>query len=279
MVYFDCMKKYAFFVILLSILPLFAKESMSDFENQLLEKTLQQELLTRSCDSNESAIQMLDDYILEIESPEIQNQLSDEVRLIIENLLVLSKYTYLYNIDMNSESAKELIMNQYEKVVEWNESHTDDLNKWYVVSYGDLINSCMRFLPQTQAIKLGLQEKKDYDALVEKYPEMSVACMNSALWYYFAPGIGGGSQKKAGELFNQAYSCASNDYEKYYSAVYLSQYYFNTDKTKCSEYLQAAENVLPGTSYINFIKMLNSKGYSVLDYSNNREKIDKKLGL
>lgn len=252
---------------------------MTDYENQLLEKTLQQELLTRTCNSNEAAIKMLDEYMSEISLPKIQNQLSDEVKLIIDNLLVLTKYTYMYNIDMNSEESKNLIMKQYEKVVEWNEVHTDDLNKWYVVSYGDLVNSCMRFLPQSQAIKLGLQEKKDYDALVQKYPDMSVACMNSALWYYFAPGIGGGSQKKAGELFNQAYNCAKNDYEKYYSAIYLSQFYYNSDKVKCAEYLKLAEEVLPGTDYIKFIEMLNSKGYSVLDYSNNREKIDKKLGL
>lgn len=268
-----------FLVLFVTITALHGKEELSQFENELLSETLQFQLSTKSCPSDSEAIIMIDEYIRNIATDEIQSKLSEEAKIIIDNILVLAKYTCMYNININDLEAKKIILEQYEKVVSWNDRHEDSLNRWYVVTSGDLINSTMRFLPQAQAIKLGLQEKKNYDTLVEKYPAMCIASMNSALWYYFAPAIGGGNRKKAGELFNNAYNNAVSAYEKYYSAIFLSQFYYVSDKNKCEEYLAAAEKAFPDTEYIKFIKMLNKNGYSVLDYSNNKEKIDKKLGL
>ena len=138
----------------------------------------------------------------------------------------------------------------------------------------------MQFLPRTDAIKYGLQEKKEYATVLENEPQMSLALINSALWYYFAPAVGGGSKSKAKTYFSDAFKHAASDYEKYYAAIYLSQFCFEQkDSAGAEQYLAEAEKVLPGTGYIAFIRELNGIGFSLYDYNNNssRAKVKRKL--
>ena len=138
----------------------------------------------------------------------------------------------------------------------------------------------MQFIPQATAIKLGLKEKDEYDSVVEKNPSLAFGRINRALWYYFAPAIGGGSKTVAKADFEKAVECAASDYEKFYSRIYLSQvYYDDGNLSDCKKLLEECDKILPGNVYTSFIRFLNDNKYSLLFYTNNREKVEKKLGL
>ena len=83
---------------------------------------------------------------------------------------------------------------------------------------------------------------------------------------------------KAREYFSRASECAANNYEKFYAYVYYSQFlYENNEMETCEKYLKKAEELLPDNRWTPFIRKMNKKSYSVLDYSNNRDKIEKKI--
>ncbi len=274
------LKKLFFILLILNIgNSLFAAKNLTDAENKMVLQTLQMRFDTRKCSTSDSAIKSISDFETKIKSSAEWKTIGDEAKLIVENMIVQEKYSYVYEKNATDSSLKNMIMTQYNKIIAWNENHkTDEKNKWYILSSGDVINSTMQYLPQSTAIKLGLQEKDDYDALLEKYPTFSFALINAGLWYYFAPSIGGGSTKKAGEYFLKAYNNATTDFEKYYASIYLSQFYFESkDFSSATKYLTVAQNMIPNGRYVTFIKKLNTNNFSLLYYTNNREKVEKKL--
>lgn len=277
------LKIKSFLIFLLLIFAgnfVFAAEKFDAKAEKCVQEAYQKVLETRICKTPAEAIEKINQYQKTLSASADYASISEEAKLTVQNILIITKYSYMYDINMKDPEAKKLILAQYDKVIAWNEKNPDNQNPYYIVSSGDIINSSMVFLPQSTAIKYGLKEKDDYDALNKKSPLMSIGFINSGLWYYMAPGIGGGSKKKAAALFKSAYDNAKTNYEKFYSAIYMSQIaYSNKDQAACDKYLANAEAVLSGTNFIKFIKMLNTKGYSYFDYAEHKEKIDKKLGL
>lgn len=265
----------SFFISILFLNPFFSEDL------KLIQRVLDARLSTRLCKTSDEAIAKLDAFKNQLEKEGVFESASTEDSLIIENMITLERYAYMYEKDMKSSSLKPFISAQYEKILSYKDSHEGaELSPWFILSSGDVINSTMQFLPQSVAIKQGLREKDEYDQIVKNNPELSFALINRALWYYFAPAIGGGSNKIAKADFEKAVQSASCDYERFYSRVYLSQmYYEEGKKAESSVLLDECDKILSGNVYIPFIRMLNQKGYSLLYYTNNREKVEKKLGL
>lgn len=268
------------FVFLFFVSPFFA-QNLNDDETGLIQKTLDARLHTRVFDNEDDAIKYMQDFRQSLEdSGELEN-VSEQTVLIIDNMINLEIYNYMYQKDMYSDNLKTFITDQYNKNVDFEETQKNvSYSPWYYFSRGDIYNSTMQFLAQSTAIKIGLQEKDDYDQLVESNPEMSFGLINTALWYFFAPGIGGGSKKTALSYFERSLKSAACDYERFYSRVYLSQVLFE-DKNydECSRLLKECDEILPENVYTAFIRFLNNNNYSLLTYTNNREKVEKKLGI
>lgn len=274
------MKRKIFITILFCLIAntLFALESMTQFEERIIDETLIFRMNLTSYNSDD-AIKKIDEYADVIAKPETQNLLSDEIKLVLENMLVWEKYNYIYKKDMKSELLEPLIKNQYNKVKEWFSSKKDEKhNKWLYCTAGDVLSSCMQFLPVTTAMKEGITVKKYYDAVLEQDPTMTFCLMNIGQWYFFAPAFGGGSKKKALDCFNKAVLYSQNDAEYFYAKIYLSQMCFeNEDLDKAASFLEEASKVLPSNLYTPFIKKINDAGYSLYYYTMNREKVDKEL--
>jgi len=251
----------------------------SAFENEQIQEVLEFRVQTRMYASVDKAISEISKYHQQKLDSSIQSKLSDEAKITIDNMLVLAEYSYRYEKDAKGSDLKPFIMPQYEKVLAWNENHpAADSNPYYILSAYDIINSTMQFLPQSQSIKLGLAEKSDYDELRKKYPNLAFAKTSSGLWYYMAPAIGGGSKSLAKELFGDAVKTASSNYETFYANIYYSQILFEEKNTaEYEKYLSVAEKLLPENRYTPFIRKMNAAGFSLLYYSNNREKVDAKL--
>ena len=247
---------------------------------QLIHRVLDARLSTRLCKTTDEAIAKMDALKADLIKERVLKNQNTEEELIVENMIHLERYNYMYEKDMKSAELKPFILAQYDKINAYKDSNPDlNYSPWFILSSGDVINSSMQFIPQATAIKMGLREKDEYDKVVKENPKISFALINSALWYYFAPAIGGGSKSIAKDEFKNAVEYAQCDYERFYSRVFLSQIYYDEGKKdECKTLLDECDKILSGNVYIPFIRMLNNAGYSLLYYTTNREKVDKKLG-
>lgn len=270
-----------FILITLTIIFSALSKDFSGAEKSIINKTLQARLNTRLYEACDDAIKSLNDFKSKIEADSEYTSAGEEAKFIVQNMLVLEIYNYMYQKDMNSKELKPYILAQYNQIESFQKAHqSEELSSWFYLSSGDVINSSMQFIPQATAIKLGLQEKTDYDSVVSKDPELAFGRINRALWYYFAPAIGGGSKSVAKADFEKAVEVAATSYEKFYSRIYLSQVYYDEGNTAdCKRLLDECDKILPSNVYTPFIRFLNDNKYSLLFYTNNRDKVEKKLGL
>ncbi len=248
-------------------------------EYALIQDVLSKRIELRKTSDIGQALSKVDSFLSSVHSGSAYGSASREVKIVVDNFLVYSKYNILYERNDKDAALKDLVVKQYRVVEAYREENKKAVfNPWFYLSSGDIVNSCMQFLSRGEAIKVGLQEKSDYDSLIKSNPRMSCALINAGLWYYFAPGIGGGSKSKAKDYFLKASQNASTSYERYYANIYLSQCLFEGKKSEdCEKYLAMADAAAPGTSYVTFIKKLNASGYSLFDYISNKAKLDAKL--
>lgn len=256
-------------------------QNLTEEENSLIQKTLDARLKTRLYHNEDDAIEYMKDFKKSLEASGELNNISEQAVLIIDNMINIEIYNYMYQKDMHSENLKPFITSQYDKIVAFQKNNSvAEFSPWFYFSSGDIINSSMQFLSQGTAIKLGLQEKDDYDEVLKENPTLSFGLINAALWYFFAPSIGGGSKKTAFSYFERSLKSAACDYEKFYSRIYLSQLLFEEkDFEACEKLLKECDEILPENVYTAFIRLINKNNYSLLFYTNNREKVEKKLGI
>ena len=115
---------------------------------------------------------------------------------------------------------------------------------------------------------------------VEKEPNIFFGNLNMAQWYFHAPAIGGGSKKKADELFKVALANTEGTGDEFYINLIYSQFlYDQKDEAKAATYFQKAYEIQPDSKKLALVKLLNDNGYTLFYYTLNRAKVEKKLGL
>ena len=253
--------------VLFSALVLFqasAKE-FSPEENSLIQKIFDFRLKLRTFDTEDECIEKIIEYRDSI-SDEIKS-FSEEAQITCTNMLSTAQYNCEYAKDMKSPNMEKILRPQYEKIMKFTRTNdADDPNPWFILT--------------SAAIKIGLQEKKDYADVIKKNPTMSFAYTLCGWWYYYAPAIGGGSKKLSKDFFISALKYAKSDYDKFYGNINLAQFYFEEKNTaECERLMEEAEKILSGTRYVKFLKSINAIGYSLFDYNMNsrRDKINQKL--
>lgn len=267
--------------VLFSVLVLFqaSAKAFGPEENALIQKIFDFRLRLRTLDTEDECIEKIIEY---------RNSLSDEMKTFSEeaqitctNMLSTAQYNCEYAKDMKSPNMEKILRPQYEKIIQFTRADkAADPNPWFILTSADVLNSMMQFLPQSESIKIGLQEKKDYADVIKKNQTMSFAYTLSGWWYYYAPAIGGGSKKLSKNFFISALKYAKSDYDKFYGNINLAQFYFEEKNTaECEKLMEEAEKILSGTRYVQFLKSINAIGYSLFDYNMNsrRDKINQKL--
>nr|WP_180485303.1 hypothetical protein [Treponema socranskii] len=267
--------------VLFSVLVLFqaSAKAFGPEENALIQKIFDFRLRLRTLDTEDECIEKIIEY---------RNSLSDEMKTFSEeaqitctNMLSTAQYNCEYAKDMKSPNMEKILRPQYEKIIQFTRADkAADPNPWFILTSADVLNSMMQFLPQSESIKIGLQEKKDYADVIKKNQTMSFAYTLSGWWYYYAPAIGGGSKKLSKDFFISALKYAKSDYDKFYGNINLAQFYFEEKNTaECEKLMEEAEKILSGTRYVQFLKSINAIGYSLFDYNMNsrRDKINQKL--
>ncbi len=271
--------KKILFAVTLSFFSLAFAGDFTEYENKLLSEVYEKRVEARKCASYLEMQTFLEKYHAYIRSDEVQSRISDEARLTYDNLLILERWQCLWEIDSSMPGIKEMITSQFELNLSWSEDHPyEEQNPWLKLSSFDLINSTMQYLKQSELIKLGLLEKKVYDDLVEKFPDMSMALLLAGHWYYNAPAIGGGSKIRARKYYARAAATASNIFEKYFANIYLAQN--ELEKKNMKEYkdcMAAAENAVPATFYLEFIRKINAAGYTLYEYALKPDMVKEKV--
>ncbi|MBR4011267.1 MAG: tetratricopeptide repeat protein, partial [Spirochaetaceae bacterium] len=97
---------------------------------------------------------------------------------------------------------------------------------------------------------------------------------------HWGTAIGGGSKKKAEELFKVALANTEGTGDEFYVNLIYSQFlYDQKDKAGAATYFQKAYDIQPDSKKLALVKLLNDNGYTLFYYTLNRAKVEKKLGL
>ena len=251
----------------------------SDYEKSLLAQIYDMRAESRKQPDYLSSQKFLEEYHNKILSDEIQSKISDEARLTFDNLLTLECWQYLWETDPQMAGIKEMIWAQYERIMEWNEAHPfAEQNAYLKLSSFDLINSTMQYMKRGLMIKLGLQEKKVYDKLLETDPDNCVVYLNAGQFYYNVSEVLSGAKAKAKRIYLKAIETASNNYEKYFANIFIAQMQLEEkDMEAYNASIAAAEAAIPGTPYMEFVKAVNAKGVTLYEYALHPIKIKQKV--
>lgn len=280
---YNClMKKFVFgLMIFFAGVFCFANAELTEFESKIMAEITDFRWKLALFDDFEKAAQACDEFSSYVNNPETAENLSEEILLSANNILTWEKYNALYELNPKNKELEAFLTAQYRKIRSYFKEHKKEVhNKWLYVTAGDILSSSLQYLPLSTAMNEGLTIKKYYDKALDNDPEFVFCLINIAQWYFHAPAISGGGKGKAMKAFLAAEKAAKTDAELYYAKLFLSQsFYENGDKQKAAELLDQAENLLPGSRTVKFYRFLNEHGYYYFEYPENREKINKKLGI
>ena len=267
-------KILTFFVIFMISSFLVAEENS---HNQIFEQNISDFMTLRmnlaSCEKPELALKKIDEYCNKNFSGKDYESFSEEEKLVFENFKILEKFNYQIQIPGEEKNVEKMVTAQYEKAKSYlSKNKKQTLNKWFYSTAADLLSCHLNFASVSTILSDGLNVKKYYEKALLQDENLSYALTNLGQWYYFSPGIGGGSKTEALKCFEKALKVCKTDAETYFAKIFLSQILFDKSETKerAISLLNEADSFVPGGSYISKIKKINSAGYSLLKYNAKR---------
>ena len=189
-------------------------------------------------------------------------------------------HTHMYEINMKDPEIKTHLLPRIQKATDWIEKHKKEsgVSAYMYYTTANIISCGLSFMSLSEIVSYGLKVKDYFVKATEIDPTSSFAYFGLAQWYYHAPGISGGSKKKAYSNFELSFKYATTTSEKFYANIYMSQSLFDQKKySDVNKYLDEAEKMLPGNKLVSFIRKLNDAGYCYIYYMANREEVEKKL--
>ena len=215
-----------------------------------------------ACSSQQEALAKVDAFEKQYEGG--KSSFNQEENLIIENFIILEKYNSLSKTGTSTTTLRNMMKTRKETLEAYFKTNPrKQANKWLVCTYGDVL-SCFMAFSVGDVLKCGLTVKDCYDSVIKEDPNFSYGLTNAAQWYYWAPGINGGSKKKAGQYFERAVSGARNNAEKFFAEIFYSQYLFeNKQADQCAVHLNKAGALCPSSKTVPEVKAQNAAGKSM----------------
>ena len=199
----------------------------------------------------------------------------EEDRLVLVNFIVMEKYNFLRKQKGTKAQLKKLLKALKERNEAWFQKNSyDKAGKWLLATSAD-VTSCYMSYSLSEVMKSGMSLRDKYKDSVQKNPDFSYGWNNLGQWYYWAPGINGGSDKKAGDAFEEAVKCAKTKAEKFFACIFYSQFLFEEkDFKKSAGMLDEAEAQDSGNPYVAFMRKINAGGDSFFDWSKKNSQMD-----
>jgi hypothetical protein len=273
-------KLFLIFATLFALIPLFGEENLTPTDLKSIYDFMNYRPVLTTNTPEENII-LIQQYKETLSLEENKVQFSEQGYLVLETLLISEEFNYYYEIDEKHPALKDLVVPHNKKLEQWIKNHPKkEISAWLYVSAGDLLSCSMGLYSIPKAMEIGLEVKDYYTEALEKNPNMTYGNLNMAQWYFHAPAFGGGSKKKANELFLIALENAKGSGEEFYTNLIYSQFLFDqNNKEKAQMYFNKAAAIQPNSKKTEFLKLLNDNGYTLFYYTLNREKVEKKLGI
>lgn len=223
-------------------------------------------------DNTEEIISKIDFF--SVQNKQKLSTLSEMETIVLENFIIMEKYNYLYEKPGQAKVQHEILGNQLKKIESFVENN--QINDAYFFCTQADITSCYMGYSVGDVLKYGTSVRPLYEKALECNPNLSYALTNIGQWYYFAPGIVGGSKKKTLSYFEKARECAVTNPQKYFADIFLSQFFFEKDKIEeCDKILSEAESICPKSNYLKKIRSANEQGLSLFEYNRKKSSLDK----
>ena len=263
----------------------FAK--VADRQNVLSEYTLDKisSFITERIVLKDAEIDDAVDKITQIRINTMPNLLShakdyEQEACILESLYYMEIYERAAN-DSNRKDMREKMRLLMERNFACIDSRKKcEISEWLYQVAGDVTSYYMtRSISAT--LHYGFKVKSFYESAVEINPVSPEGNISLGNWYFFAPGIFGGSNKKAEKCYKNAEKGSVEneiDGEKFLAYEFLSQLYFELKKSSLhSEYFEKFRNLGIGTREVKIAEKYNNNGQSYYQYMRNKSSIDKEL--
>lgn len=272
------MRKILICSVILVLLSSFVfGEDLSDLEKSQINELQQLRMEIKAYDSVADAVKKVDAFQENLLASPVYNELGEEAKLLLESIIIWERYNWLYELDPKSKDLEKIMVDLHKKLKDWIETK-EEVSPWGYCVVADITSSTLQYLSMGDAMKEGLNVKKYYEEALEEDDDMCWVFMNLAQWYFHAPGFAGGGKKKALTYFEKAAEEAETTPEKFFALLFLSQGLFeNNRKDECKAVLSEIEEIVPGSSYVDFVKNLNAADFSLYYYIVNREKVEKEL--
>lgn len=195
---------------------------------------------------------------------------------ILSNLSAIEYYTLLFDDESYRKGLNEIMHTRTLKGLAILDSLSAKENA-HPMLYTATAETLSRYMfsSVSAVLKYGFRTKKLWEHSLSLDSKNVLALVDLGQWYYFAPFFFGGSSRKAKKLFESAWKNAETDGEKYYAALYLSQFYLEKKKLEEARlFLNVAEDICPESREVQLVKQLNQDGISYLKYNRNRSKLD-----
>ena len=203
---------------------------------------------------------------------------TNQEKLIIDSFYILEKYNYTWEEKGTEAALKKELISQADKNEAFIKNNKNNTSGWVYVLTADLYSCYMSYSPMSGAMKYGMTVKNYYQECLKIDPKNSYCLTHMGQWYYWAPGINGGSNKKALQSFKDAVTYARNDADRFYANMFLSQMYFELkDKASAKTYLSKAETIYPASETVKELKKYNAQGYSLFTYSKKKAEDEKRV--
>ncbi|MBP5747819.1 MAG: hypothetical protein J6W63_05575 [Treponema sp.] len=200
----------------------------------------------------------------------------EQEKLFWESCVRLAKFEYIFNIKADIKQERLALKSQMERNEKYISAHRkkDGVAPLFYMITGDT-TSCYMSFSVASAMFHGMRVKTLYENAVEGGTNMWAANLGLGQWMFYAPGLLGGSMKKAEKHFLAAVKASATDAEKFYTYTYYAQFLFETGKkSECSAYMDKANALVPGSNYLARIKKLNEKGTGLFTYNREHSGVD-----
>ena len=273
--YYVAMNRLKRFLIPVLVLFLSASVFASDISSAAQKKIdeymkLRMEITT--CSTQQEALAKIEAFEKQFEGQKAS--FTQEEILIVENFLTLEKYNCYYKMNYPEATLRNMMKARKETLEAYFKTNPKkSANKWLVCTYGDVI-SCYMAFSVADILKYGLSVKDCYEIAIKNDPDFSYGLTNLAQWYFWAPGISGGSKKKAGQNFEKAVNTARNNEEKYFAEIFYSQFLLeNKQKEQSAVHLENARALCPSSKQVQELKTLNAAGKSMFAASKEKSSL------
>lgn len=220
-------------------------------------------------------------YLLqkEQELKSIQDELSEEVKLICKSIFTLekeiAKASEFQKVSGNSEKKQDkksknnetekIILDCYRELKDYSETHTY-LSSHFYYHFKEAEFSAMAYFSTNEQLRILKGILDDYRKIEEMNPEFSENHFMLGTLLFFMPKIAGGNKTESKEQLLLAIKHAACNYEKASSLIMLSQIlYDDKNYDEAFEYLNAAYEIDPKNKSVQKIKEANAAGYSMFE--------------